>query len=286
MPWRASRSPTSSPSGRTPTDTSIKPSCAGLERYADRPLKIGSFWRRKQCHQVVSDTYGIAALLHEHGALSFWDFAACAPYVSIEMTAPAGATRRPTGDGLHLAAQVHRRTGHPGVLAVRRQFSPTGCRPTGRRHGHVRQSGRKHRYLTDPTPRGGTPAIVEAFRAGLVFNSREAVGIDVIRRRETTLLRAPSRPGRPAPAISILGNLGADRLSIVSFVVRGPSGKYLHHNFVVALLKSTSSASRPGAAARCAGPYGHCLLDIDLERSHLFEQIATGCRASSPGGYA
>ena len=38
----------------------------------------------------MSDTYGISTLLHEHGALAFWDFAAAAPYVDIEMTAPAG----------------------------------------------------------------------------------------------------------------------------------------------------------------------------------------------------
>ena len=38
------------------------------------------------------------------------------------------------------------------------------------------------------------------------------------------------------PAIEILGNLDAERLSIVSFVVRSPSGRYLHHNFVVAVL--------------------------------------------------
>jgi selenocysteine lyase/cysteine desulfurase len=61
-----------------------------LARYADWTLKIGSFSAASNVTGMVSDTYGIASLLHEHGALSLWDFAACAPYVDIEMYAPAG----------------------------------------------------------------------------------------------------------------------------------------------------------------------------------------------------
>ena len=67
---------------------------AELERYADRPLKIGSFSAASNVTGIVSDTDGIASLLHEHGALSFWDFAACAPYVDIEMYAPDGVAPR------------------------------------------------------------------------------------------------------------------------------------------------------------------------------------------------
>ena len=47
-----------------------------LQKYADRPLKIGSFSAASNVTGIVSDTYGIASLLHDHGALSFWDFAA------------------------------------------------------------------------------------------------------------------------------------------------------------------------------------------------------------------
>ena len=85
------------------------------------------------------------------------------------------------------------------------------------------------------------------------------------------------------PTISILGNLTARRLSIVSFVVKAPSGAYLHHNFVVALLNDLFGIQTRGGCS-CAGPYGHRLLDIDLERSHQFEaQIATGCEGIKPG---
>ena len=86
---------------------------------------------------------------------------------------------------------------------------------------------RTTRYLADPAHReeGGTPAIIESIRAGLVFQLKEAVGVGRIRAHEERLPRAGrSRRGRHEPAIEILGNLEAERLSIVSFVVRAPVG--------------------------------------------------------------
>src|SRR5262249_55540424 len=56
-----------------------------LLRYAERPLKIGSFSAASNVTGVVSDTHAISALLHCHGALSFWDYAAAGPYLPIEM---------------------------------------------------------------------------------------------------------------------------------------------------------------------------------------------------------
>ena len=50
-----------------------------LSRYASRPLKIGSFSAASNVTGIVSDTRAIATLLHRHGALAFFDFAAAAP---------------------------------------------------------------------------------------------------------------------------------------------------------------------------------------------------------------
>ena len=67
-----------------------------LARYAGRPLRIGSFSAASNVTGVLSDTDRIAALLHEHGALSFWDYAAAAPYVPIRMreSGPGAVTTR------------------------------------------------------------------------------------------------------------------------------------------------------------------------------------------------
>jgi selenocysteine lyase/cysteine desulfurase len=224
--------------------------------------------------------------LHRHGALSFWDFAAAAPYVDIEMY--GGSERDPLSYKDAIFLSPHKLIGGPstpGVLVVRRELLSNRVPnvPGGGTVAYVNPS--EHRYLDDPAQReeGGTPAIVDAIRAGLVFQLKQAVGVDVIRSHEENYLRRAIGSWLQEPSIEILGNLEAERLSIVSFVVRAPSGKYLHHNFVVALLNDLFGIQSRGSCS-CAGPYGHRLLGIDLDRSREFDrEIAHGCEGIKPG---
>ena len=257
-----------------------------LERYADRPLKIGSFSAASNVTGILSDTARISRLLHSHGALSFWDFAAAAPYIAIEMYGPDRDDPACYKDAVFLSP--HKFIGGPstpGVLVVRRELLANRVPdvPGGGTVTYV--SSAEHRYLADPAQReeGGTPAIVEAIRAGLVFQLKEAVGTEVIREREEAFLHRAVKRWQAEPNMEILGNLDAERLSILSFVVRAPSGKYLHYNFVVALLNDLFGIQSRGGCS-CAGPYGHQLLGIDLARSHEFErEIARGCEGIKPG---
>ena len=276
-----------------------------LEEYADRPLKIGSFSAASNVTGIVTDTAAIARLLHAHGALSFWDFAAAGPYVDIDMHPGADATEsdptgpHPTGTGAGARTgdtaykdavflSPHKFIGGPstpGVLVVRRDLltNRVPVVPGGGTVAYVNPAA--HRFLDDPTQReeGGTPAIIESIRAGLVFQLKAAVGVDVIRAQEARLLARVVDAWRREPTIQILGNLDAERLSIVSFVITGPSGRYLHHNYVVALLNDLFGIQARGGCS-CAGPYGHALLGIDLERSHEFErEISHGCEGIKPG---
>lgn len=256
-----------------------------LERYAGRPLKIGSFSAASNVTGIVSGTAAIAELLHQHGALSLWDFAAAAPYVDVEMAARPG---RPLSYKDAVFISPHKFIGGPatpGVLAARRELFANRVpdMPGGGTVAYVNDDD--HRYLADPTHReeGGTPAIIEAIRAGMVFQLKEAVGTATIRAQEERHLRKVVAAWREEPALELLGNIEAERLSIVSFVVRSPSGRYLHHNYVVALLNDLFGIQARGGCS-CAGPYGHRLLGIDLERSHEFErEIAGGCEGIKPG---
>ena len=258
-----------------------------LRRYADRPLRIGSFSAASNVTGIVSDTRAVAALLHRHGALSFWDFAAAGPYVRIDMG--------PTGDGPEAEGTYKDAVflsphkfiggpGTPGVLVVRRELlrNRVPTVPGGGTVAYVNPT--EHRYLDDPVEReeGGTPAIVEAIRAGLVFQLKQAVGEETIQLRERSFIGRAMDSWSANPNIELLGNLQAERLSIVSFVVRnGP--KYLHHNFVVAVLNDLFGIQSRGGCS-CAGPYGHRLLGIDIERSHEFDrEIAHGCEGIKPG---
>ncbi len=123
-----------------------------------------------------------------------------------------------------------------------------------------------------------------------MFGLKAAVGVDAIRDLEHDFIQRAMRRWEANPAIEILGSHEAERLSIVSFVVRpvrrsgGRSeGRYLHHNFVVALLNDLFGIQSRGGCS-CAGPYGHRLLGIDVETSHEFErEIARGCEGIKPG---
>jgi selenocysteine lyase/cysteine desulfurase len=256
-----------------------------LRTHADRPLKIGSFSAASNVTGILSDTHGITRLLHEHGALAFWDFAAAAPYVDVEMNPESGdpAERK---DAIFLSPHKFiGGPGTPGVLVVSRKLL-TNAVPDVVGGGTVSYvNPNDHQYLTNPEHReeGGTPAIVESIRAGLVFALKEAVGLDTIQAHERDFLRRAVTAWNAHPSIQVLGNPDAERLSIVSFVVKRSGGKLLHHNAVVAMLNDVFGIQSRGGCS-CAGPYGHRLLGIDLERSREFErEVLDGCEGIKPG---
>jgi selenocysteine lyase/cysteine desulfurase len=286
LPWRESIADVVT----IPEDADGHVDLARLEQelvaHADRPLKIGSFSAASNVTGILSDTHAIADLLHRHGALSFWDFAAAGPYVDIEMNPRCGAHPQAHKDAVFLSPHKFvGGPGTPGVLAVRRELLRNRVPDVvgGGTVAYVNPT--EHRYLDDPVHReeGGTPAIIESIRAGLVFQLKQAVGVDTIKAHEQSYWRRAAEAWAANPSIQVLGNLRADRLSIVSFVVRRPGGRYLHHNFVVAVLSDLFGIQSRGGCS-CAGPYGHRLLGIDIERSHEFErEITHGCEGIKPG---
>jgi selenocysteine lyase/cysteine desulfurase len=252
-----------------------------LIKYAARPIKIGSFSAASNVTGIASDTNKIAALLHAHGAFSFWDYAAAGPYVQIEMNDSPTAYK----DAVFISP--HKFIGGPqtpGILVVKRHLcaNTVPSVPGGGTVAYVNQED--HRYVTDPVLReeGGTPAIIESIRAGLVFQLKDAVGADAIREREVDFIDRAIGSWSNNPNIQILGNRGAWRLSIVSFIIKHKRA-YLHHNFVVALLNDLFGIQSRGGCG-CAGPYGHRLLGIDIATSKEFErEIVRGCEGIKPG---
>ncbi len=260
---------------------------AELKHYAHRPLKIGSFSAASNVTGIGSDTRGISSLLHRHGALAFWDFAAAAPYVTIDMN-----MHDERDDG----AQVYKDAiflsphkfvggpGTPGILIVKKNLL-TNSVPTMPGGGTVAYvSTQRHDYLKDPEHReeGGTPHIIGAIRAGLVFQLKHAVGEASIYNREASFVRSAIERWSANENIQILGNKAAWRLSILSLIIK--RGKqFLHHNFVVALLNDLFGIQARGGCS-CAGPYGHRLLNIDIVRSEAYErEILRGCEGVKPG---
>lgn len=254
-----------------------------LASHADRPLLIGSFSAASNVTGIRSDTSAIATLLHRYGALSFWDYAAAAPYVPIEMGSPSHGPAY--FDAVFLSPhKLIGGPGSPGVLAIRRDLvrNRVPTVPGGGTVAYVNPT--EQQYLADPVAReeGGTPDIIGAIRAGLAFQLKTAVGTDLIQAREEWFWQRALDSWRQNPRIRILGDTDVPRLSIISFVIRYDD-RYLHHNFVVAVLNDLFGIQARGGCS-CAGPYGHRLLGIDLERSHAFQrEISNGCEGLKPG---
>ncbi|XP_066027051.1 probable cysteine desulfurase isoform X1 [Pocillopora verrucosa] len=235
---------------------------------------------------IQTDTVAVAELCHKYGALSFWDYASAGPYLKIDMN--------PTLTGYKDAVFLspHKFVGGPGtpglLIAKKRLFRnpvPGGCGG-----GTVLFVTRDtHLYLKDIEEReeGGTPAIVESVRAGMVFQLKESVGTKTIEDREEELCRNAFQVWGKNPKITILGNEKARRLPIFSLLIHHPdSGKILHHNFVSVLLNDLYGIQARGGCA-CAGPYAQDLLGINetiakkftwFLESHENEDVELSCR--------
>lgn len=239
---------------------------------------IGCFSAASNITGTLYQDLKITALLHKYGALSFWDYASAAPYVKTVMNPttvdyPSGEAHK---DALYFS--MHKFVGGvqtPGVLVVKKSLLQNHI-PNGAGGGTVFFVDRdNHLYLRDAEMReeGGTPAIVESIRAGLVLKLKENVTAEWIMEREEVLVQRAYSKWENVPEIIVLGSTRAPRLAIFSFMVRNKnSGYFLHHNFICALLNDMYGIQARGGCA-CAGPYAQDLLGIDEILAHRYQNI-------------
>lgn len=250
-----------------------------LTLHAGRSLKIGSFSAASNVTGILSDVPGVTRLLREHGALAFWDYAAAGPYVQIDMNAESAL------DAVFLSP--HKFVGGPGTpgVLVAKQALFTNRVPAMVGGGTVSYvTPESHSYLADIERReeGGTPAIVESIRAGLVFKLQQEVGTDTIHALEQAMVGKALQRFARRPEIEVLGASGAQRLSILALRFRH-RGQELHYGFVTALLNDVFGIQARGGCS-CAGPYGHHLLGLDKAASDAIgERIAAGETVLRPG---
>lgn len=244
--------------------------------YQNR-IRIGSFSAASNVTGMRSDVRRIASLLHAHDAIACFDFAACAPYVEIDMNpAPVGA-EDPSIDAIFISP--HKFLGGPGSSGVlifneriyHRELPPSVS--AGGTVDYVGPQGQDFISNIEEREKAGTPGVLQTLKAGLVFQIKDRIGVKFITEREQELTARAFRKWNAEDSIEILGNPDpAQRVGIVSFNIRSPAGSYLHHKFVTALLNDLFGIqSRAGCS--CAGPYGHRLLNIDHDTSERYRDV-------------
>ncbi|KAL4100176.1 hypothetical protein PRIC1_007971 [Phytophthora ramorum] len=236
-----------------------------LQRYQGRDLKIGTFAAASNLTGMLADTDKVSKLLHKYGALSCWDYAACAPYVDLDMNPKDPAAYK---DAVFFSGHKFvGGPGSPGVLVVKRNLM-TNEVPTMPGGGTVLFVTEKaHSYLSNKAEReeGGTPDILGSIRLGLAFELKQRIGPKNIMKLEYQHVRHVREVLGRNDHIVLLGHENVDQLPVFSFLVRF-GDRFLHHNFVCALLNDLFGIQARGGC-QCAGPFGARLLG--LSREHI-----------------
>lgn len=254
-------------------------------QYKDR-LKIGSFSAASNVTGIKSPTREIARILHKYGALALFDYAASAPYVDINMH----PSNDPDGYYDAIFISPHKFLGGPGstgVLVFNKKLYKPDLGPTVSGGGTVSYVARHdHDFIDDIEERekAGTPGVLQILRAALCCEVKEKFGLQRIREREHQWTEKAFEKWTKHPRIEILGDLNPEnRIGIISFNIKTSTGKYLHPKFITVLLNDLFGIqSRAGCS--CAGPYGHQLLDIDIQTSEQYRcLIQKGYHGIKPG---
>ena len=250
-----------------------------LEKYKNRPLKIGSFTACSNVTGIQTDYHRLAKIMHRHGGYAFIDFAASAPYVDMNM--------HPDDPKEQLDAiffSPHKFLGGPGTSGVlifdKKLYNRRiPDHPGGGTVDWTNPWG-EHKYVQDIELRedGGTPGFLQAIKTALAIKLKEEIGTENILTREKELLKRFFERFREIKKIHMLATEHEERLGVISFYVED-----MHYNLIVKLLNDRFGIQVRGGCS-CAGTYGHYLLHVDPTRSkRITEQINQGDLSDKPG---
>ncbi|XP_050297655.1 uncharacterized protein LOC126737017 isoform X2 [Anthonomus grandis grandis] len=244
-----------------------------LHQNCKRQL-IGCFSVASSVTGILYDDVACTILLHQYGALSFWDYNIGAPNVLIDMN--------PSVQGVEDASLAHKDaiyfSGHkfiggvqtPGILIAKKHMFRrlNTCEPDGFFASNEREKG------FELQEEGNCVAVIESIRFGLIMQLKETVSATHIQQRQEKVNKQMLQHIRTIPEIILLGNTSPSlkRVSIFSFLVRHPRGTFLHHNFVCAVLNDVFGI-QARAGCPCSGAYAQELLGIDQALADQYENI-------------
>ncbi len=250
-----------------------------LEKYKDRPFKIGSFSACSNVTGVIPPYHEMAKIMHEYGGVCFVDFAASAPYVDIDMHPEDPMEKL---DAIFFSP--HKFLGGPGTSGVlifdsSLYNSKSPDNPGGGTVDWTNPWG-EYKYIDDIEARedGGTPGFLQCIRSALAIEVKDQMGTKNIHVREKELTKIAFEGMRKIKGLNILADNIEDRLGIISFYLEN-----IHFNLVVKLLNDKFGVQVRGGCA-CAGTYGHYLLDVSYDKSHsITQKINSGDLSDKPG---
>jgi selenocysteine lyase/cysteine desulfurase len=250
-----------------------------LEKYKDHTLKIASVTSCSNVTGIRTPYHEVAKLVHKYNGVCFVDFACSAPYVDIDM--------HPADEDAYLDAvffSPHKFLGGPGTSGVlifnkKLYHNMVPDHPGGGTVSWTNPWG-EHKYVDNIEDRedGGTPGFLQVIKTALAVRLKEQMGVENILAREHELVNYIFSELAPIQNLKILAAQHKDRLGVISFYIEG-----LHFNLGVKLLNDRFGIQTRGGCS-CAGTYGHYLLHVNRETSHLLtDKITAGDLIDKPG---
>lgn len=252
------------------------------KKYENR-LKVGSFSAASNVTGILTPVFKVAEILHKNNAYACFDFAACAPYVDINMN----KSRMEYFDAVYIAP--HKFIGGPGssgILVINEKVYDNSIPPTVSGGGTVTYvSPYAYDYINNVEERemAGTPGIIQTLRAALAIELKDYLGLKNIEQKEKYYTKKVFERLSKNNNIEILGPRDADsRLPIFSIKLRYKD-KYIHPRFAAKLINDLFGI-QTRAGCTCAALYGHRLLDISRENSLIYRYfIKDGITSVRPG---
>ncbi len=253
------------------------------EKYKNR-VKYCSFSAGSNITGILTDTYEIARIAHENDAYVFFDFAATAPYVRIDMM----KDDKSYYDAIFFSP--HKFLGGPGssgILIFNEKLYRSDLPPTAAGGGTVDYVGffdQDYSKDIETREKAGTPPILQTIKTAFVMDLKEKVGLKKIEEAEEKNKKIFFDHFLNHDNVEIIGNTDPEkRIPIISFNIKHMD-KYLHPRFVTRLLSDLFGIqSRAGCS--CAGPYGHRLLYItnDISKKYRKMIVEEGISGVKPG---
>ncbi|XP_075982286.1 uncharacterized protein LOC142980661 isoform X3 [Anticarsia gemmatalis] len=224
---------------------------------------IGFFPAASKLTGVLTDDVATTLLLHQYGALSFWDYTLVAPSTTVDMnpTFPGVEEEMVKKDALFFNCEkfVGGVQGPSVVIVKKEVFKGT---PIFSEDVEVLSERIEEMKCT------------EAVRAALVMQLRDAVGLQTIADRQDNITRQVLSHIKNIPELILLGNVSPNvrRLPIFSLMVKHPRGTFLHHNFVSAVLNDVFGIQARGGLTSNLN-YGSDVLGIDSQLLKEYEKL-------------
>ena len=264
-----------------------------LENYKHYYIKMGSFTAASNITGKFLDTNLITILLHKYNALSFFDYAAAAPYIKINMNKPLDEEyRKLLGFNYEIKNEdislcfydavffsPHKFLGgpnSPGILLIQQRVVRnllTPSEPGGGVVLFVTKDSANYVKNIEQREESGTPDIIGSVRIGLSLILREKIENEYILNIENNINKKIYDRLLKIKNLHILSDfdINSKHIPIYSFLISF-NGKFFHHNYISSLLNDIFGIqSRPGCS--CASLYGQTLLGISKEELEILEKL-------------